>query len=192
MGTEFKKTQVTDQNRDQFYKKVYPHQFDSKQQLINLNQFDTKNVVAIDCCGWHYRDLFLEKNVLSVDPIKAALEFKLPKDQIYKLIDNRTDDNLIWPKFAVGDCTVLFDRSPILKYKTLNELTSIFDAVINVYQPRFLVVRLSTVFVDSNRLVDRFYDLATIKVKNSVIKEFHYNTHCDQLYICFGNCYDPN
>jgi hypothetical protein len=192
MGIELKQTQVTDQNRDQFYKQVYPHQLDSKQQLINLNQFDTKNVVAIDCCGWHYRDLFLEKNVLSVDPVRAALEFKLSKDRVYKLVDNRNDHKLVWPKFDADNCTVLFDRSPILKYKTLSKLTSIFDAVVDAYQPKFLVVRLSTVFIDSNRLTDRFYELATVKVKNSVVKEFRYNTYSDQLYICFEKCYDPN
>jgi len=192
MGIELKQTQVTDQNRDQFYKQVYPHQLGLKQQLINIDQFDTKNVVAIDCCGWYYRDLFSEKNVLSVDPIKAALEFKLPKDKIYKLVDNRIDDKLTWPKIDVTDCTVLFDRSPILKYKTLNELTSIFDAVVETYQPKYLVVKLNTVFIDSNRLTDRFYDLATIRVKNNVVEEFCYNTRSDQLYICFAKCHDTN
>lgn len=192
MGIDLKQTQVTDQNRDQFYKQVYPQQFGSKQQLINLNQFDTKNVVAIDCCGWHYRDLFFEKTVLSIDPIKTALEFKLPKNKIYKLIDNRHDNDLIWPVFDAGDCTVLFDRSPILKYKTLSQLKSIFDTVMQTYNPRFLIVRLNTVFIDSNRLTDRFYELSSITVKNSVVKEFHYNTYVNELYICFERCYDSN
>lgn len=192
MGTELQQTQVTDQNRDQFYQRVYPQQLCSKQQLVNLNLFDVKNVVAIDCCGWYYRKLFLEKTVLFVDPIKTALDFKLPKDKIYKLVDNRKDDVLVWPKFEVSDCIVLFDRSPILKYKSLSQLTSVFDTVVNTYQAQFLVVRLSTVFVDSNRLTDRFYDLASLKVKNFVVKQFDYNTYSNELYVCFERCYDTN
>lgn len=192
MDIKLRQTQVTDQNRDQFYQQLYKQQNDSRQQLIDIDSFSTANVVAVDCCGWHYQALFPDKNVLFVDPIKTAKEFALPRNKIHKLIDNRSDDHLIWPKFDAGDCTVLFDRSPILKYKTLNELISIFHTVMEMYQPRFLAVRLNTVFVDSNRLVDRFYDLATVKVSNSIVKEFHYNAQLDQLYVCFERCYDPN
>ena len=53
-------TKVSDINRSQFYKQVYRQQFDTKQFLVDLDIF-TNECILVDCCGWHYRDLFPTK-----------------------------------------------------------------------------------------------------------------------------------
>jgi hypothetical protein len=190
---DLKQTQVTDQNRSQFYRNVYPHQAESKSQLIDIGAIDVSNIIPIDCCGWHYKAMFPEKIVLPIDPIKTALEFKLSKDKVHKLVDNQVDHILIWPKFFVEDCAVIFDRSPILKYLTIDQLITLFNNVQQTYQPRFLIARLKLMFIDSDRLTDRFYDLSTIQVSNTVVDQFHYDANRDYLYMCFRkklNYYD--
>jgi len=182
---DLKQTQVTDQNRSQFYRHVYPHQTESKNQLIDIGAINVNSIIPIDCCGWYYKHMFPGKTVLPIDPVKTALEFKLPKDKVYKLVDNRMNQVLNWPKFFVDDCAVVFDRSPILKYLTIDQLITLFNNVQQTYQPKFLIARLKLMFIDSNRLTDRFYELATIQVNHTVINQFHYNADNDYLYICF-------
>ena len=41
---EIKQTQVTDLNRDKFYKQVYCQQFDGRTRLVNLDSFNVKNL----------------------------------------------------------------------------------------------------------------------------------------------------
>jgi len=187
---DLKQTQITDQNRSQFYRNVYPHQTESTNQLIDIGNINVDNIIPIDCCGWYYKNMFPEKNVLPIDPVKTALEFKLSKDKIYKLVDNRVDHTLSWPKFFVDDCAVIFDRSPILKYLTIDQLITLFNNVQQTYQPKFLVARLKLMFIDSTRLTDRFYNVSTVQVNNSVVDQFHYNADRDYVYMCFRKKHD--
>ena len=182
---DLKQTQVTEQNRIQFYQHVYPHQTESRDQLIDINDLDINTIIPIDSCGWRYKELFPEKHVLSIDPVKTALEFHLPKDKLYKLVDNRSDHALTWPKFVADDCAVIFDRSPILKYRTIDQLVALFNDVQQTYRPKLLIARLKLTFIDSARLADRFYDLSTIQVNNTVVDQFHYHADQDHLYMCF-------
>lgn len=188
---DIKETQVTDQNRAQFYQALYPHQMESKENLIDIGAINVDNIIAIDCCGWHYKNLFPEKNVLAIDPIKTALEFKLDKDKIHKLVDNRLDDkDLSWPKFSIDNNAVIFDRSPMLKYLRIDQLVKLFNDVQHTYKPKFLIARLNLVFIDSNRLTDRFADISTIRVDNSVVDRFFYDASKSYLYVCFRKKYD--
>jgi hypothetical protein len=182
---DLKQTQVTEQNRSQFYQHVYPHQTESKNQLIDIGAIDVDTIIPIDCCGWHYKELFPEKNVLAIDPIKTALQFKLSRDKLYKLVDDQFDRALTWPKFTIDNCAVIFDRSPILKYRTIDQLAMLFNDVQRTYQPKFLIARLKLTLIDSARLTDRFYDLSTVQVSDTIVHQFHYNADSDYLYMCF-------
>jgi hypothetical protein len=182
---DLKQTQVTDQNRERFYQQLYPQQLDSPQQLININMFSSDNVVVIDCCGWHYKNVFANKNIISIDPIKTALEFRLPKEKIYRLLDNRDHDNIVWPVLSATPCAVIFDRSPILKYRTVDQLKLLFNQVQQMYQPESMIIRLNLMFVDNSRLQDRFDEVSAIRVDNTVIQEFCYNANIDQLIMRF-------
>lgn len=182
---ELKQTKVDDQNRNQFYTQMYPQQFDSKQSLIDLDAIESSNIIAVDCCGWHYQAMFPQKKVVYVDPIKAALEFKLPKDKVFKFVDNRQDQQLTWPSLKIEDCSVIFDRSPLLKYYTLSQLVKTLTDVEKIYQPKFIVARLKLMFVDSARLTDRFHDIAAMQIENTIVDEFHYHANNDMLHVRF-------
>jgi hypothetical protein len=74
----------------------------------------------------------------------------------------------------------------MLKYRSVDQLMEIFNQVQQAYQPKNLFVRLNLMFVDSARLQDRFYDLATMQVNHTVVKIFEYHAELDQLSMCFG------
>jgi|688.fasta_scaffold201617_2 hypothetical protein len=181
---EIKQTQVTDLNRDKFYKHVYCQQLDGRTRLVNLDSFNVKNFIVIDCCGWHYKKIFPNKNVLPVESARDILQYNLSDDTFFKLF-NYQENNIVWPNFAVDNCAVVFDRSPVLKYQTVEQLTSIFQQVQSTYKPKFLIARLYLNLIDDSRLVDRFYNLAQIKLDGSVVTDFNYSVKNEELYICF-------
>lgn len=190
---DLKQTQVTEQNRSQFYQYVYPHQSESRDQLIDIAPIDVNAIIPIDSCGWRYKELFPEKHVLPIDPLKAVQGFRLSMDKLYKVVDNRFDPNLSWPKIDANNCAVIFDRSPILKYRTIDQLVTLLNDVQQTYQPKFLIVRCKLKHIDSARLTDRFYDLSAIQVSNTVVDQFEYHADQDHMYMSFRKklIYDP-
>jgi hypothetical protein len=69
---------------------------------------------------------------------------------------------------------VLFDCSPILKYRSIEEISSILNEISERYLPNTIVINLNLIFVDSTPLTDRFYDMARIKLDMYVVQEFVY------------------
>lgn len=176
-------TKVSDSNRDEFYQQVYRQQFDTRPQLINLEQFST-DCILVDCCGWHYRDLF-PNNITSLETVKTALEFKLNPTKFDKLIDNQQDHQINWPTVVCVDPVLIFDRSPMLKYLSISELVDVLSNAVKKYQAGQLIVHLHTTFIDDPRLTDRFYNFSNICIAGFVIKEFVYNSNNDKLFIHF-------
>lgn len=168
-------TKVTPENRSRFYQNVYSMQVDPKDKLINLDDFDT-DCVVIDCCGSYYRALF-DKNIIVLETIKAAKEFNFSKNQFDKLIDNRNDGQpLIWPSLSVSTPTLIFDRSPLLKYLSIEDLCDTVSVAAEKYQAESIVIRQYLLFTDDSRLVDRFYNFFNFKIKNYCVTQFLYNT----------------
>jgi hypothetical protein len=89
-------TKVTDENRDKFYQQVYCQQFDSKHQLINLEIFSNE-CVLVDCCAWHYYDMFPNNRIIRLETVKNALQFKLSRNKFDKLVDDQQDHCIRWP-----------------------------------------------------------------------------------------------
>lgn len=181
-------TKVSDKNRNEFYQQVYRQQFDNKSQLINLEQFST-DCILVDCCGWHYRDLFPNNNIISLETVKSALEFKLDPVKFNKLVDNQQDNQVNWPPVACADPVLIFDRSPMLKYLTVSALVDVLSSVVKKYQASELLVHLHTTFVDDPRLMDRFYNFSKICIAEFTIKEFVYDTSNDKLFMHFKRNY---
>jgi hypothetical protein len=177
-------TKVSDINRSQFYKQVYRQQFDTKQFLVDLDIF-TNECILVDCCGWHYRDLFPTKRITSLETIKSALQFKLDRSKFTKLIDNQKDSYIGWPELNVVDPVLVFDRSPMLKYQTVDNLVKLLSTAVEKYNASQLVVNLDTLFVDDNRLQDRFYNLAAITIPNFVVREVLYKIDSSKLFMQF-------
>lgn len=167
-------TKVTSKNQLEFYQSVYNMQADTKDQLINLDKFDT-DCVVIDCCGSYYRTQF-NKNITVLETIRSAREFGFSKDQFDKLIDNRDGQPLGWPTLSVTAPVLIFDRSPMLKYLSLADLCSTVSAAAEKYQAASIVIRQHIFFVDDSRLVDRFYNFCNFKIKNYCVTQFLYDT----------------
>ena len=102
-------TKVTDSNRSQFYNHVYCQQFESKSQLINLEMISS-DCVVIDCCGWHYQNLFPNKNIVILETVKTALQFKIDRSKFSKLINDQQDHVIKWPDLEVIDAALVFDQ----------------------------------------------------------------------------------
>lgn len=181
-------TKVDDNNRQQFYQQVYRHQFDSKSTLVNLDMFNNE-CVLIDCCGWHYRDLFPDKKIISLETVKSALQFKLDRSQFDKLIDDQKDTHIGWPTLSAKNPVLIFDRSPILKYRSVDNLISVLNNAVEKYDPSELVVNLNLVFVDDDRLKDRFYNFSSMSIRNFTVREFVYNIETSRLFVRFKKNY---
>lgn len=183
------KTKVNDNNRIQVYQTVYRQQFDTKQELVDLDLF-SNDCVLIDCCGWHYQQIFPDKKIIKLETVASALQFKLDQKQFDKLVDHQIDKNIIrWPNLSISTPALIFDRSPILKYRSIDNLLDMLNEVIDHYNANDLVINLETMFIDDPRFVDRFYNLANMKILNFTVREFTYSTHTFKLYIHFKrNC----
>jgi hypothetical protein len=175
-------TKVKDDNRDSFYQQVYQHQLDSKQQLINLELFSNE-CVLVDCCGWHYRNMFPNSNIKSLETVKNAVQFKLDRAMFDKLIDDQQDHHIAWPDLNTVDPVLIFDRSPMLKYRGIPELTKILTDAVEKYHASELVVNLTTTFIDDVRLTDRFYNLSSITIKHFTVTEFTYSANSNKLFM---------
>lgn len=168
-----KQTQTNDDNRALFYQQCYGVLSDTKERLFDI-QDNTMDVVAIDCCGWYYQKIF-DRPVISLETVNNAKQFRLTRDQFTKLVDDNKPIPL-WPKLALKqDCLVILDRPLILKYRSLQDFTTIVQDICNQYQPKKLYVRGNLQFIDDSRIVDRFYHWFQFKINGWVITKFVYD-----------------
>lgn len=175
-----KQTQITQNNRDNFRSHL-----NQSQQLADLSQLAEKNILAIDCNGSEYTSLYPDKNVLCLETMTNIRDFAIPKDKFYRVIDNR-QHNLVWPRIDVNNCAVLFNYSTIMKYRSIEEIAGILETVGEKYQPTTIVANMHLMHIDSDRLTDRFYDLAQIQLGMYVVREFNYSTHNRTLMTIFA------
>jgi hypothetical protein len=177
-------TKVTDSNRQDFYRAVYPMQKDAVDQLIDIS-FLGEPIVAIDCCGWHYAKLF-NKPMIMVETTTSVDNYALTQDHYTHLLDDR-NDILRWPDLPyTQDGTLLLDRSPLLKYRSLQELKDIVEEMIQKYRPSRVLIRGYLYFVDDCRLVDRltnWFDF--LNRPNFVTTRFSYDTDGMLYFIDF-------
>jgi hypothetical protein len=182
-------TKINDHNRGQFYQQVYSQQLGTKQQLVNLEMF-SNDCVLIDCCGWHYQNIFFDKKIIKLETLTTASQYKLERNQFDKLIDDGPDRPIRWPKLNLSDPVLIFDRSPMLKYLSPEQMSSILVDAVTQYQASDLVVNLDIKFIDDSRLVDRFSTLSTISVSDFTVREFVYSCHNSKLFIHFKRNHD--
>jgi hypothetical protein len=168
-----KQTQVTDHNRSDFYKEMYPMQLDDITGLIDISKAPDP-IIAVDCCGWHYQEIY-KKNIIMLETIKTAHQFKLSREKFTKLIDNRSDDVIVWPKIECGVNTILMDRSPLLRYKTIPDLNYLLDQMGSTYKPQKMIIKGSLLAIDDYRLRDRFYNWIDFSVSGYIISKFLYD-----------------
>lgn len=170
-----RQTKVTEQNRTEFIKTVYPALKEGPQYLVDISQ-ETNDIIAIDCCGWYYHQVF-QKKVIMLETLNTVKDFRLSREQYNKLIDNRTE-KLVWPKLPnLIDPIVLLDRPLILKYQTMSEFKSLIQEIIERYNPVKIIIRGYLWFIDDSRLGDRLHNwFEFFPMKNYVAEKFVYDT----------------
>lgn len=178
-----RQTQVTDANSNEFQKNLY-------QPTVDLDQLTEKTIIAIDCQGWHLQELYPNKTVLGLETQFNIVDFKLTRKQFYQAIDSRNYDKLVWPKLEVNNAAVIFDHSPVLKYRSPSEINNILNTVCQQYRPNSLVVKLNLMHVDDNRLTDRFYNLTQFRIESYVVHEFSYTANAKDLAMKFYRAVD--
>ena len=179
-------TKVTDQNRSAYFQTVYAHQTLTKDQLVNLDVLSESTIMLIDCCSWHYKKLFSNKNIIGLETIKTVKDFGLDRTHFDKLIDNQFDDSIGWPSVSETNCALIFDRSPILRYTSVEKLSSILNTTASKYDPNTIVLELPLMFIDQPCLVDKFYTLSLLTINNYIVTEFNYNTNAMHLSVKFS------
>jgi hypothetical protein len=65
------------------------------------------------------------------------------------------------------------------------EIVTELETVAKRYRPARILLQNSLLFIDDNRLQDRFYNLIDIQIKNYVIEKFYYDTATTELTIQF-------
>lgn len=178
-------TKVTDQNKINFFHTVYHHQSNDKNDLVDLESIDQPTIILIDCCGWHYKKMFPQKSIIGFETIKTVKDFELDRTYFDRLIDNQADNRIGWPSVTATKCAVVFDRSPLLKYLTLQQISNILDKISNKYMPDTIVLEQSLIFIDDARLVDRFYTVTSLAIDNYIVNQFNYNTDKMHLSVRF-------
>jgi len=178
-------TKVTDQNSNDFFCQVYYHQTATKEQLVNLDDFNESNIILVDCCGWYYKKLFPNKSIIAFETLKTVKQFKLDNTYFDRLIDNQTDSRIGWPSISPGNCAVIFDRSPLLNYLTLEQISNILAKITDSYLPNTVVLEQRLIFLDDFRSLDRFYNIAKIEIAGYVVTKFIYDTDVMHLSIRF-------
>ena len=178
-------TKVTDQNRIAFYQVLYQHQTNIKSQLINLDQLTESVIVMIDCCGWHYKNLFPKKSIIGFETFKSISLFKLDKTYFDKIIDNQRDNRIGWPNLVIDNCAIIFDRSPMLKYISVEQISTILNNVAIKYLPSTIVLKQSLIFTDGPRLLDRFYEIVKLSIDGYIVKTVEYYSEENYWYVKF-------
>lgn len=174
-------TKVTDHNRQDFYLAVYPVQRNTVDQLIDISVFQ-EEIIAIDCCGWYYAEKF-NRPLIMVETTTSVENYNLkPHHYTYLLEDS--NDALRWPDMPYNqNAVLLLDRSPLLKYLSLQELGAVINTMIQKYNPSRILIRGNLQFIDDCRLVDRltnWFDF--LHRSNYITTKFIYDT--DAMTYC--------
>lgn len=167
-----KQTTITDFNREQYYKTLYPVASMTKKQMIDIT--DLENPVLVDCAGKFYKKTFNQK-ILVVETSQTAKEFAFEKFDFDVLLKVDTDV-VLWPSKIPYNSDIVFDNSKMIRYKNLDELQSLIKNLIDQRYPNSIHLRMHLYHLDDMRLCDRFYNISLIKFDDYVVLKFLYDT----------------
>lgn len=176
-------TAITNNNRKLFHKSFFKQLNQEVEELINIENY--QNLILIDSAGWHYENSF-NKKLTKLETILTAKNFKLDQTKFDALIDDRNRDNLIWPNVNLLDSVLVFDRSQVLKYRTIEQLNVILKQAVDQYCPIKIILRLNLTFIDDNRFVNRIQNLSCLEIKNYRVEKFMFDLMSDIFYAEFS------
>jgi hypothetical protein len=162
-------TKVTNNNRDAFFQQVYTVLSYSSKELLDIQEYQGKKILAIDSCGLHYEKMFPTLSITKFEYLQTVKEYQLPSeyfDKLYNKIENIKEKTDL----------LLLDHCPaIFKYKTELELLNILSALTQNTDAKQCLIRMNTVTLNDNRFVDRFKALSSIVPPKYVINYFIYH-----------------
>lgn len=174
---DVRQTKVTADNRQEFFNQVYGQRRQFNDALIDLDQYDVDGFVIVDCCSWEYKQLYPNSNIIGLETGSAITEYALDQSLYQGVIDNEDFYNIKWPHVcAIDKSALIFDYSPMLKYRTTDNIVKLMSDAAETYQSKFIVMRTNVAMIDDSRLGDRLTNLSKLLIPNYVVTEFLYNT----------------
>lgn len=168
-------TKVTDQNRFGLHSNVYNRTTKTKDQLIQLDNFNSTNFIIVDSGAQQYRQFWPNVNIVELEALNTIKSFNATPANKCKLLDDRVYNDIKWPTVNVLDCALIFDYSTFLKYRTVSDIVNLISFAANKYNANDIVFRSLTMFVDDARLTDRFENLSQLMINGYIVTEFNYN-----------------
>lgn len=162
-------TKINDQNRQDYYENVYSIEY-IKNNLIDLSSHDGETIVAVDSCGYLYRNSFSNLTLQVIENLQTVKQFNLDHTYYDKLFDSL--DRITVAKDAV----LLLDHCPsIFKYKTLDQLVDVISTLTKTIDPKHCIGRIALITLGDNRLADRFKYLSQIIPDNYIVCRYCYD-----------------
>jgi hypothetical protein len=172
-------TRVAEDNREDFYLTLYR----TNRELLDLDQLPGSQYIVIDSNGIAYRKKYPEKNIILLESISTAKQFKLSRQCFDKLFDNQIYNRITWPSLDTDDHVVVIDQAPIFKYLTITETVDTLNNIGNRYRPKQILFNVNPMFIDDDRTGDRFNNICKISIDDYMIEQFIYDPVCNQLTI---------
>lgn len=172
-------TKVTDSNQEEFYRVLY----NTDRNLIDIEKFSADQYIIIDSNGIAYRTKYPEKNVVLLETITTAKQFKLTQKSFDKLIDNQIYNKIVWPKLSTNNTVAIIDHSPLFKYLSILEIIETLENISICYRPKQIVFNVDPSFIDDSRTGDRFDNISKLSILGYIVEQFIYDTIKNQLCI---------
>ena len=174
MDADMLATAPNDQNREAYYKNVYPVLSMSADQLIDLNKLGTGKKIIIDSCAWYYKKIFPEHDIMQVEGLSTCKNYKLNKTQADKIFNDI--NQLKFPDMYCPNSVLIIDHANLLKYRSVTELNQLFNNLTQNIQPKEFHIRMFTTTMNDFRLHDRVKDLINMVPTNYITSQFSYCT----------------
>lgn len=179
-----RQTKVTDSNKEDFYKVVYPVSAMSKDRLLNIEDYPGTKVI-VDSAGLTYQLNFPSQNIIKIEKIQTCKEFQFNKNHFDKLY--KDDPN--FPVIKVKG-TLILDHSPLLKYKTETELKQVIKSLTECIYTETVVLRMAVSTMGDYRFTDRIRNLINFIPDNFLIENLNYDSQTITVRLKRKKVYD--
>jgi len=161
-------TKVTEDNREDFYKQVYPVVGMEKAELINLDNLPG-NKIIIDSAGWYYEQHFPNQKIIKFEHLDTCSSYKFTKEKFNYIFTNEKI-----PTVDVGENSLIYDNGTYLKYKNSAELKQSIQYFVEKFKSSVIVFRTTTITLNDSRFEDRPHNLLSIVPDEYIVTLFNF------------------
>lgn len=164
-------TIITNENRLQFYKAVYPVAAMNKSELINLELYSGDKVL-FDSAGWYYQEQFRGQNIIKIEDTEVCENYQLNETHFDKVFSKGNITNLNFP-----DCTLVIDHSAYFKYQTTENIKLLLTELAKEINPNTILFRLSMLTLDDYKFTDRLKNVVSFVPDSFITNTLIYKTN---------------